>query len=384
MQNTERSYTFHMPRTTYIGVNALDHLVDELVKLDSRNVLVVTDSFMAKSPILANISEITAKLNIKVSVYDGVEPNPTLSQVVAGMKKFVENECQALISLGGGSPHDCAKAIKLTITKSVQFGKQQIPLIAINTTAGTASELTRFAVITDSETHTKIPMVDTDIIPDIAIDDPVLMLAMPKGLTAATGMDALTHALEAYVSTNRNPITECTALKSIELIYNYLYRAYQDGNDLEARNGMVYAQYLAGMAFSNAGLGLVHAMAHQLGGLYNLPHGVCNALLLPYVMMFNHKSVSSSYGYVAKMLGICPGSQPDELASKALVRYVSKLCGNLNIPGSLKELKVNYEDCGTLAEMAMKDITLLTNPIQPKVENIRTIYEAAYHGNLSI
>lgn len=384
MGNLEGSFKFYMPKLTLIGVNALEKLSGELVKLNCKKALVVTDSYMAKSDIIQLIQGTLNAGGVKMEVYDGVEPNPKLSQVKAGTYQFVEQHCDALVSLGGGSPHDCAKAIKYAVIRNEKFNQKTIPLIAINTTAGTASEITNCAVITDDESHHKVPILDADIIPDIAVDDPMLMMKMPKSLTAATGMDALTHALEAYVATGSNPITRSAAMKAIALIDQYLYLAYCSGDNVEARNGMVYAEYLAGMAFSNAGLGLVHAMAHQLGGLYNLPHGVCNALLLPYVMVFNLKTVSNHYGDIAKNLGLCSIAQTDEIAAKALIRYVVELGSKLNIPKNLADIKVDVNDCGKLAGMAKEDLFLGFNPVQPTTEEIEKIYSAAWHGELNI
>lgn len=384
MGNTENSYKFYMPKLTLIGVNALEKLSEELKKLEVKKALVVTDSFMAKSDIIRMVEKTLEAGGVAMSVYDGVEPNPKLSQVKAGTYRFVEDGCDMLVSLGGGSPHDCAKAIKFAVVRNEKFNMHEIPLVAINTTAGTASEITNCAVITDDASHHKVPILDAGIIPDIAVDDPLLMMKMPKGLTAATGMDALTHALEAYVATGKNEITQAAAMKAVELVDKYLYEAYCNGDDLEARNGMVYAEYLAGMAFSNAGLGLVHAMAHQLGGLYNLPHGVCNALLLPYVMAFNFKSVSDEYGAIAKSLCLCSMAQANECAAKTLIRYVVELGRKLNIPKTLADIKVNVADCGKLAKMALEDQFLPNNPIQPSVEEIEKVYSDAWHGKLEL
>ena len=379
-----QNYQFYMPKLTLIGVNALEKLGGELEKLRVKKALVVTDVFMAKSEIISSVEKSLKTGGVSMSVYDGVEPNPKLSQVKAGTYRFMEDGCDMLVSLGGGSPHDCAKAIKFAVIRNEKFRIKEIPLAAVNTTAGTASEITNCAVITDDETHHKVPILDAGIIPDIAVDDPMLMLKMPKGLTAATGMDALTHALEAYVATGKNEITQAAAIRAVGLVDKYLYEAYCNGGDIEARNGMVYAEYLAGMAFSNAGLGLVHAMAHQLGGLYNLPHGVCNALLLPYVMAFNFKAVCGGYGEIAKSLHLCPMAQTDERAAKTLIRYVVELGRRLNIPKSLAEIKVDAADCGRLAKMAGEDPFLASNPVQPTVEEIEKVFSDAWHGRLEI
>lgn len=381
--NTGANY-YYMPRTTLIGAGSIKNIGAELVKRHIKRCLVVTDSFMAESPVMKQIGEILSSAGITLSIYSKVKPNPTLSQVSEGVREFLTGDCDGIISLGGGSPHDCAKAVKLSLLKSQLTDLKTIPLIAINTTAGTASEITRFAIITDEQEHYKLSIIDEDAIPDVAVDDPMLMLGMPGGLTAATGMDALTHALEAYVSKGRNPITDCTSLKAIELVNKYLLRAYKNGGDLEAREGMVYAQYLAGMAFSNSGLGLVHAMAHQLGGMYNLPHGLCNAVLLPYVVNFNLKGRYICYGFIARSIDICSDSMPDKTAAKALVRHILKLNRELNIPKSTKELKVLYEDSSKLAKMAMKDPSLQMNPVEITEEEIKILYESAYKGVLDI
>ncbi|MHB8065352.1 MAG: iron-containing alcohol dehydrogenase [Ruminiclostridium sp.] len=378
------SFNYYMPRTTLIGVNCVERIGKELLKRNVKRCLLVTDEFMADSPVMKEIKVILDLSGIYIIIYCKVKPNPTLSQVSEGVKEFLSGKCDSIISLGGGSPHDCAKAIKLCLLKSKLTSLNSIPLMAINTTAGTASEVTRFAIITDEREHYKLSIIDEDAIPDVAVDDPRLMLGMPGKLTAATGMDALTHAVEAYVAKGRNPITDCTALKSIELINKYLLRAYKRGNDIEAREGMVYAQYLAGMAFSNSGLGLVHAMAHQLGGMYNLPHGLCNAVLLPYVVNFNKKGSYKGYAHIAKTINVCSAAMPDKTASNAFVRYILNLNKELIIPKTIKELGVKYEDCRKLAEMAMKDTSLQMNPVQIGEDEIKGLYEAAFNGRLEV
>jgi alcohol dehydrogenase len=373
-----------MPRLTLIGEGSISGVGEQLVKKQVKNCLLVTDEFMANSAVMQDIKRILNSSGIALEIYSGVKPNPTLLQVSAGVEKFIAADCDGIISLGGGSPHDCAKAIKLSLIKGRLTGTVNIPLTAINTTAGTASEITRFAIITDEQEHYKLSIIDEDAIPDIAIDDPGLMLGMPQKLTSATGMDALTHAVEAYVSRGSNPITECTSLKAVELVAKFLLRAYKNGNDVEAREGMVYAQYLAGMAFSNAGLGLVHAMAHQLGGLYNLPHGLCNAILLPYVVSFNAQETYSRYANIARTIDICSASLPDRLAAKALVRYILSLNREMNIPKTIKEIGVCYEDCGRLASMAMSDASRKMNPVETDESKIRRLFEAAFSGELKL
>lgn len=242
----------------------------------------------------------------------GAEPNPRDTNVEDGLKVFNAEGCDSLVSLGGGSAHDCCKGIGIVAAnggnirdyEGIDVGKNNlVPYIAINTTAGTASEITRFCIITDTSRHVKMAILDWRCTPDISINDPKLMVGMPPSLTAATGMDAMTHAVEAYVSTIATPMTDSTALLAITMIQKYLPQAVANGTNMVARDKMAYAQYLAGAAFNNASLGYVHAMAHQLGGFYDLPHGVCNAVLLPHVEDFNTIACMDRFVDIAKALG---------------------------------------------------------------------------------
>ena len=290
------------------------------------------------------------------------------------------------MSLGGGSPHDCAKGIALVATNGGEIkdyegvdvsGKPQLPLVAINTTAGTASEITRFCIITDEKRHVKMAIVDKNTTPIMSVNDSALMKGMPASLTAATGMDALTHAVEAYVSTIATPVTDCCALKAIKLIASYLRRAVDNGEDMEARDQMAYAQLLAGMAFNNASLGYVHAMAHQLGGFYDLPHGVCNAVLLPHVQQYNAQVSPGRLADVARAMGKdVEGMEAPQAAEKAL-EAIRELSASVGIPAGLRELNVKEEDLDLLAENALKDACGLTNPKQATHEEIVAIYRNA-------
>ncbi len=257
--------------------------------------------------------------------------------------------------------------------------KDLLPLITINTTAGTASEMTLFAVITDTEKHIKMAICDKKLTPLIAINDPKLMTGMPKGLTAATGMDALTHSIEAYVSTIANPITDACAEKSIKIISKYLIKAVENGEDLEARDMMAYAEYLGGMAFNNASVGYVHAIAHQLGGFYNLPHGVCNAVVLPYVQKYNSQSlvVAKRLTEIAKFMGGNTEGLTDEEGAKLCIELIKKLSKSVGIPSNLTELNVKEEDFNILATNALKDVCTLTNPVQGSKEEIIGILKSA-------
>ena len=328
------------------------------------------------------LEELLKSCGIASSIYAGVKSDPTLVQVKEGALEFLSCNCDTIVSLGGGSAHDCAKGVKLTIIKGNIGEQKAITFAAVNTTAGTASEVTRFAIIKDEEKHYKLSLIDNIMIPDIAVDDPELMKDMPPSLTAATGMDALTHAVEALVAKERNYLTDCTALKAMELIAGNIEMAYKDGSNMPAREAMAYAQYMAGMAFSNAGLGLVHAMAHQLGGLYGLPHGLCNAVLLPFVINFNSALVYKAYASAARAMNACEAAIPEKTAARIFVRYLRELNKKLGIPSSLKELNVLYEDCEKLAKMAMEDPSIKSNPVETNESQVLKIYQDAFVGRL--
>lgn len=295
--------------------------------------------------------------------------------------------CDIVIPVGGGSPIDCAKGIALLATNGGRVQdyegldrskKAMLPMIAVNTTAGTASEMTRFTIITDEARHVKMAIVDWHITPSVSINDPELMVSMPRDLTAATGMDALTHAVEAYVSTAATPVTDAAAIAAIKLIAHDLPRAVANGEDLEAREKMAYAQFLAGMAFNNASLGYVHAMAHQLGGLYDLPHGVCNAVLLPHVCRFNLIARTERFAEVATALGArTEGLAPLDAAEQA-VQAIQQLARAVGIPKGLRELGVKEADFPRLAENAMHDACMLTNPRKATLADVGAMFAAAY------
>ena len=296
------------------------------------------------------------------------------------------NKCDGIVSLGGGSSHDTGKGIGLMVSnggdirdyEGINKSTKALPsTLAINTTAGTASEMTRFCIITNSDTHVKMAIVDWRVTPSIAIDDPLLMVGMPPALTAATGMDALTHAVEALVSTIATPITDACAVKAIELIANFLRPAVANGTDLEARDKMAYAEYLAGMAFNNASLGYVHAMAHQLGGFYNLPHGVCNAILLPAVSDFNLIAKAPQFAQVAVAMGEdIAGLSPMDAGAKG-IDAIRKLSKDVGIPANLTVLGVKEGDLEIMATNAKKDACCFTNPRLATLQQVISIFKAA-------
>lgn len=383
----KKTFRFYMPPVSLMGVGCSNDLGAELKNYGFKKALIVTDKVLVKIGLVKRLTDILDKAEINYVIFDETKPNPTVKNVEDGLKMLNENNCDFIISIGGGSPHDCAKGIGLVATnggsikdyEGVNKSKKPImPLVAINTTAGTASEMTRFSIITDEERHVKMAIVDWHVIPIMAVNDPELMVDMPKSLTAATGMDALTHAIEAYVSTDATPATDSAALMAIKLIFKFLKRAVENGKDIEARDKMAYAEYLAGVAFNNAGLGYVHAMAHQLGGFYDLPHGVCNAVLLPHVEKYNLKVVPERFVDIAEVIGIDVNGLSAEKAGEKVIEAIQNLSREIGIPSGLKELGAKEEDIKTLAENALKDACGLTNPKQATLEEIMEIYRAAF------
>ena len=374
---------FFMPVQNILGEGALAQAMDAIAALGLKKALIVTDSGVNKLGMADQVGALLAEKGIEYAIFDEVQPNPTVGNVNAGLAKLEQCAADCIISLGGGSAHDAAKGIAIVATNGGKIedyeglnksSQPQLPLVAINTTAGTASEMTRFTIITDETRHVKMAIVDKNVTPLLSVNDPLLMENMPASLTAATGMDALTHAVEAYVSTAADPITDTCAVKAIALIARYLPTAVQEPKNKEAREKMAYAQFLAGMAFNNASLGYVHAMAHQLGGFYDLPHGVCNALLLPHVERFNQQAAKARLDEIGAILG----DNNTELTNMDVIDAITKLARMVGIPKSLKELGVKEEDFGVLADNALKDVCGLTNPIQANKEQIIGIFQAAF------
>ncbi|MBP3194865.1 MAG: iron-containing alcohol dehydrogenase [Cardiobacteriaceae bacterium] len=377
--------SFFMPVTNLIGSGALADGIAQIARLGFKKALIVTDGFLATAEFGAPlVAKKLKEAGIDAAIFGGAQPNPTVGNVNAGLSELKSSGADFIISLGGGSSHDCAKGVALVAANGGKIedyegldksNKPQMTLVAINTTAGTASEMTRFTIITDETRHVKMAIVDKHVTPTLSINDSDLMMGMPAGLTAATGMDALTHAIEAYVSTIATPITDTCAVKAIELIAKYLPTAVKDGKNVEAREQMAYAQFLAGMAFNNASLGYVHAMAHQLGGFYDLPHGVCNALLLPHVEKFNQGDAKAKarLDEVGKLLSANNADLKGDV-----ITAIKTLADIVGIPKSLEELGAKREDFDTLATNALKDVCGLTNPIQATKEQIIGIFEEAF------
>jgi alcohol dehydrogenase len=388
----EEVYGYFIPSVTLIGIGAHKQIPEKIKALGGSKPLVVTDKGITGCGITKQITDLLEAAGMAFEVYDDTIPNPTDANVHAGVEVYKSKGCDSLITLGGGSSHDCGKGVGLVIANGGKIHdfegvdkstKPMPPYVAVNTTAGTASEMTRFCIITDLSRKVKMAIVDWRVTPGIAVDDPLLMMGMPPALTAATGMDALTHAVEAYVSTIATPMTDSAAEKAIELIATHLRPAVANGQDIVAREGMAYAEYLAGMAFNNASLGHVHAMAHQLGGFYDLPHGECNAILLPHVSRFNLIAKMDRFVKIAELMGEdLTGLSKREAADKAL-EAITKLSTDIGIPAGLIELGKRYgkevkaEDIDTMTGNAQKDACGLTNPRTPKDADVKAIYTAA-------
>lgn len=387
MAAAEQVYGFYIPTVTLMGIGAHKELGNRIKTLGASKPLVVTDKGITKAGLTKSLCDlIKADAGIEAVVFDETVPNPTDANVNSGLKMFKDKKCDMIISLGGGSPHDCAKGIGVLATNGGKIqdyegidksSKAMPPFIAVNTTAGTASEMTRFCIITDTSRKVKMAIVDWRVTPNVAINDPLLMAGMPPSLTAATGMDALTHAVEAYVSTIATPVTDACALKAIELVSRHLRAAVANGSDMEARDKMAYAEYLAGMAFNNASLGHVHAMAHQLGGFYDLPHGVCNAILLPHVEEFNLIARVDRFVDIAIAMGEDVDGFSQRDAADCALDAIQTLACDIGIPSGLEELGVKEEDLPTMAKNAQKDACGLTNPRRATLEDVIDIYTSA-------
>ncbi|MGW8193594.1 MAG: iron-containing alcohol dehydrogenase [Desulforhopalus sp.] len=388
----EEVYGYFIPSVTLIGIGAAKEIPAQIKALGGSKPLIVTDKGITGCGITKEVTDLLDAADMSYVVFDETIPNPTDINVHDGVAVYEKNSCDSLITLGGGSSHDCGKGVGLVVANGGKIqdfegvdksSNPMPPYVAVNTTAGTASEMTRFCIITDTSRKVKMAIVDWRVTPGVAVDDPLLMMGMPPALTAATGMDALTHAVEAYVSTIATPMTDSAAEKAIELIATHLRPAVANGSDIVAREGMCYAQYLAGMAFNNASLGHVHAMAHQLGGFYDLPHGECNAILLPHVSNFNLIAKMERFVKIAELMGEnVDGLSPRAAAEKAL-EAIKKLSTDIGIPAGLVELGKKYgkevkaEDIDTMTVNAQKDACGLTNPRTPSDDDVKAIYKAA-------
>ena len=376
--------------TSYFGAGAISVITEEIAQRGFKKAFVVTDKDLIQFNVAQKVTKLLETAGIPYELYDNVKPNPTVENVQTGVKSFKASGADVLIAIGGGSPIDTAKGIGM-VANNPEFAdivslegvaatkNRSVPIIAVPTTAGTAAEVTINYVITDEKAVKKMVCVDPKDIPVLAVVDPDMMASMPKGLTAATGMDALTHAIEGYITKGAWVLTDMFELKAIELIAKHLPKAVAEPGNVEARDGMGTAQYIAGMGFSNVGLGIVHSMAHSLGAVYDTPHGVANALLLPYVMEYNAPSTGAKYREIARNLGV---ANVDAMSAveyrKAAVDAVIKLSQSIGIPQKLTEIGAKEEDLSKLAKMALNDVCTPGNPRDTSEAEILEIYRKAF------
>ena len=368
---------------SYHGKGAILSVTEEAKSRGFKKAFVCSDPDLIKFNVTKKVTDLLDKEGLSYEIYSDIKANPTIENVQNGVAAFKKSGADYIIAIGGGSSMDTSKAIGIIIAnpefedvRSLEglsaTKKPSVPIFAIPTTAGTAAEVTINYVITDVEKKRKFVCVDPHDIPVVAFVDPDMMSSMPKGLTASTGMDALTHAIEGYTTKGANIITDMFNLKSIELIAKSLRGAVE--NTAEGREGMALGQYLTGMGFSNCGLGIVHSMAHGLGALYDTPHGVANAIILPTVMEYNKEAVGEKLRDVAKAMGV-PGTEKmsKEEYQKAAIDAVKKLAEDVGIPKDLKNI-VKPEDVDFLSQSAMDDACRPGNPRDPKLEEIKELF----------
>ncbi len=373
--------------TSFFGWNAREVLVDEICKRGFKNALLVTDETLLGNGVTDKITVLLDKANITYHVYSEVKPNPTIINVKRGLKIVNKYHCDYIIAVGGGSVIDTAKAIGIVYTnpefndiKSLEgvadTKNKSLPIIAIPTTSGTAAEVTINYVITNEDDKVKMVCVDPNDIPLVSIVDSELMAAMPATVAAATGLDALTHAIEGYITKGAWDMTKFLSLKAVEMIYKNLELAVN--KDKNAIDQMAMAQYIAGMGFSNAGLGIVHSMAHQLGAMYDTPHGVANALLLPYVLEYNGVVCPNDFKDIAIAMGIDVAKLSDQEVLDSVVDAIRKLSLRLNIPQHIGDIGGNKKDIDKLAEKALADPCTPGNPREVTLDDFKELFNKAF------
>lgn len=374
--------------TSYHGAGAIQHIVDEVRSRSFKKALVVTDKDLIKFNVVEKVTALLDKAGLAYEIFDEVKANPSVDVIKKGVAKFKQSGADYLITIGGGSPIDSSKAIGIIINNPefedvlslegvAPTHQKCVPIIAIPTTAGTAAEVTINYVITDEANKRKFVCVDVHDVPAVAIVDPDMMSSMPKGLTAATGMDALTHAIEGYTTKAAWALTDALHLEAIRLIAKHLRGAVE--NTKEGREGMALGQYVAGMGFSNVGLGIVHSMAHPLSAYYDTPHSIANAVLLPYVLEFNASATGEKFREIARAMGVkgVDDMSQDEYR-KAAIDAVKQLSKDVGIPEKLHMIGVKQEDLVALSQDALKDVCTGGNPRECTAEDILAIYETAF------
>ena len=376
--------------TSYFGAGCRETIAVEVARRGFKKAFFVTDKDLIRFKVADKVIEVFEKNQIPYELFSDVKANPTIANVQNGVKAFKASGADFIVALGGGSSIDTAKGIGIVVNnpefadvKSLEgvadTRQKAIPTFALPTTAGTAAEVTINYVIIDEDAKKKMVCVDPNDIPAVAIVDPELMYSMPKGLTAATGMDALTHAIESFITPGAWPMSDMFELQAIEMIAANLKAAVDNGNDAAARDAMSQAQYIAGMGFSNVGLGIVHSMAHPLGAHYDTPHGVANALLLPYVMEYNAASPAApKYIRIARAMGVNTEGMSEAEGVSAAIEAVKNLSLSIGIPQKLHEINVREEDLHQLAIDAFNDVCTGGNPRPTSVEEIEALYRKAF------
>ena len=368
----------HLPPIVHFGRGALAGLGREARGFGDR-ALVVTDRGLTATGIVDQVSRALRDAGVEPVVFDRVEPNPTIAQVEAGLEAGAGREIRVVVSVGGGSAHDCAKVVALVAANGGDVRDYEgvdrsphrgLPLICVNTTAGSGADVSRYAVITDPTRHLKMIIADRHLMPRVAINDPLLTVGMPAAVTMASGLDALTHAIEAYVSTLASELSSLCALRAVELVVADLERAVRVGSDLDAREGMLMGSLLAGIAIDSASVGAVHAMAHQLGALYDLPHGVCNGILLPLVVEYNEPAAASRYATIAATFG-------GGATARRLPALLRSLGDRVGLPSGLAGLGVERARIPELAARAMTDMCMATNPRPMTEADVARLFERA-------
>ena len=376
---------FILNETSYHGDGAIKEIATEAKARGFKKAFICSDPDLVKFGVTQKVTDVLSENNMEYELYSNIKPNPTIENVQTGVEAFKKAGTDYLIAIGGGSSMDTAKAIGIVINNPefadirslegvADTKNKSVPILAVPTTAGTAAEVTINYVITDAEKNRKMVCVDPHDIPVVAFVDPGMMSSMPKGLTAATGMDALTHAIEGYITAGAWELSDMFHLKAIEIISRSLRGAVE--NTPEGREGMALGQYVAGMGFSNVGLGIVHSMAHPLGALYDTPHGIANAIILPTVMEYNAEATGEKYRDIAKAMGVSgTDGMTQEEYRKAAVDAVKQLSSDVGIPADLKDI-VKEEDIPFLAQSAYDDACRPGNPKETSVEDITMLYKS--------
>lgn len=381
-------YRYYAPPLSFFGYGCIDALGEEFQNRHYTCALIVTDKGVCEVGIADRVIRVIEGAGVACALFSEVKPNPTIRNVDAGLRVFQQKGCDCIVTIGGGSAHDCGKAIGILATNGGRIedyvgldrsAGKGVDIIAINTTAGTGSECTRAYVISDEKKHKKYGIRDKHAQAAIAVNDHSVMMSLPRSLTAGTGMDALTHAVECVVSKNTFMLTSELAMAAVKMVFRWLPQAVDHPSDGEAREGMAVAQYLAGLAFGNGGVGLVHSMSHQLSAVYDLPHGLCNAILLPAVMAYNKEACADRYAEIARLIAPAESAGKPEAALADLA--IEKVIGLSSVVGtrvSLHELGVKREDYALLAEQTQADGSYRNNPLQPTIGEIIEIYDSVY------